>query len=233
MVVADLSEIRPLAGGYYTVPEALRILRISGGGKVRDWLSGPRPVIRRQYQTDDEVGFWDLIEIRFVEYFRRQNVSLQHIRKAAEKAREQFETAHPFALSNVKFVTDRKQIFAEVARSTGDRELEQLVTGQYNMYEVVEDFLAKGIRFDPSSGLAKSWHPEPIKFPKIVLTPKLAHGRPSIEKIGIPTEAIFLNWRAEGFNFSAVSDWFEIEESDARQAVEYELELGGAGETNR
>jgi len=167
------------------------------------------------------------MEVRFVSYFRGKGVSLQHIRKAATRSRERFNTDHPFALSNVIFKTDRKTIFAEIGEEENSRELEDMTSGQLSFYEIVEDFLAKGVEFDLSSGLAKSWTPEPKKYPEIILNPMLAHGQPSVGKGGIPTKALFLNWRAEGFDYSSVADWFETDEDYVRQSVEYELELDG------
>lgn len=226
----DIASKRPLSGGFYTPAEVTRILRLTTPSLVTNWLSGgakSKPTLVRQYQNVPDVGFWDLMEVRFVSYFRGKGVSLQHIRKAAAKSRERFETDHPFALSNVKFKTDRKTIFAEIGVEEKSKELEDLTNGQLSFYEIVEDFLAKGVEFDLSSGLAKSWSPEPKKYPEIVLNPKLAHGQPSIGNVGIPTKALFLNWRAEGFDFASVADWFETDEEFVRQAVEYELELDG------
>lgn len=224
----DISTKRPLSGGFYTPAEVSRLLRLSGPGLVAGWLSGTgnaKPTIVRQYPNSPDVGFWDLIEVRFVNYFRGKGVSLQHIRKAANRARERFQTEHPFALSNVKFKTDRKTIFAEIGQEENARELEDMTSGQLSFYEIVEDFLAKGVEFDISSGLATRWFPEPDKYPDIVLTPKLAHGQPSVKGNGVPTRALFLNWKAEGFDYSSVSEWFEIDEESVRQAVDYELGL--------
>lgn len=225
---ADISSKRPLSGGFYTPSEVSRILRLSGPGVVNSWLGGTSraaPALVRQYAESSDVGFWDLIEIRFVNYFRGKGVSLQHIRKVASVARQRFGTDHPFALSNVKFKTDRKSIFAEIGREERSKELEELTTGQLSFYEIVEDFLAKGVEFDLSSGLAKAWKPEPTKYPNIVLNPKRAHGKPSVGERGFPTTVLFQNWRAEQFSHAAVADWFEVDEELVRESVEYELEL--------
>jgi uncharacterized protein (DUF433 family) len=226
----DIASKRPLSGGFYTPAEVTRILRLSAPSLVTNWLNGAAqagPTLVRQYKNTADVGFWDLMEVRFVSYFRGKGVSLQHIRKAAAKSRERFGTDHPFALSNVTFKTDRKTIFAEVGVEEKSKELEDLTNGQLSFYEIVEDFLAKGVEFDPSSGLARSWTPEPKKYPEIVLNPMLAHGQPSVGSVGIPTKALFLNWKAEGFDYSSVADWFETDEEFVRQSVEYELELDG------
>src|SRR6185369_8483607 len=85
----------PVAGGFYTVREAARLLSIAQPAKIVGWLHGHKgrgrgPIIQRQYQPIDgaqELSFLDLIEVRFVEHFRKQGVSLQALRKAAATAR--------------------------------------------------------------------------------------------------------------------------------------------------
>lgn len=230
MNVIELQMTGRLRGGYYTIAEAARILRM--GTKqptIRNWLTGngseAGPVIARQYpNSTNELGFYDLIEIRFIDYFRRQDVSLQSIRKAAQAARRELEARHPFAMSNVCFVTDRRKIFKLTAEETGDKRLMEIVSGQHAMYDVFENFLAKGIEFAPD-GLAGRWYPEPTKYPKILISPKKAHGHPIIDPAGVPTRTIFDLWRAENQDKAAVADWFEIGKSDVEQAVEYELDL--------
>lgn len=230
MSVVQISEQRALTGGFYTIGEAARILRIDSVAKVRRWVGSARagaPVIVGQYQgrtPTDEVGFYDLLEIRFVDYFRRQGVSLQSIRAAAESARRDLQHTHPFALSNVKFVTDRKKIFLHTAEAIGDDRLMDIVSGQHAMYDVIESFLAKGVEFNPS-GLAKEWRPEPANYPDVVLHPLRAHGQPVLEPFGVPTSALFQLWRAEDQDYDRVADWFEIDRSKIEQAIEYELEL--------
>ena len=225
--VANINSIKPLVGGFYTVSEAKRLLGLSSTAVVHSWLghTNDKPTLVKQYQETRDVGFWDLMEIRFVDYFRKQNISLQHLRKVAERARQKFNTDHPFALSNLTFKTDRKQIFAEINHINNNPQLENMLTGQLSFYEIVEDFLAKGVAFDPSSGLAKNWKPEPNDNPNIIVDPRIAHGQPSVERVKIPTKALFSNCRAEEFNYGATADWFEIDEDYVREAVDFELRL--------
>ncbi|PSM17794.1 DUF433 domain-containing protein [Nitratireductor sp. StC3] len=231
MGVVTLPTGKPLTGGFYTVGEVARILGIDNEAKVRRWLDGSasRPaVLQRQYESgfaNQELGFLDLMEIRFVDYFRRQDVSLQSIRKAADAARRELKTKHPFALSNVKFVTDRKRIFLHTAEQEHDNRLMDIVSGQHAMYDVIEAFLAKGVEFAPATGLAEHWKPKPKEYPAVVISPRLAHGQPAIEGKGIPTSALFQLWRAEDQDIERVADWFELDRADAEQAIEYELEL--------
>ncbi len=50
------------------------------------------------------LGFLDLIEIRFVDAFRRVGVSWATLRRANERAQEMFGGSHPFCTN--RFVTD-------------------------------------------------------------------------------------------------------------------------------
>lgn len=223
----------PVAGGFYTVREAARLLAIAQPSKITGWLHGHKgrgrgPIIRRQYQPIEgtqELGFLDLIEVRFVEHFRKLGVTMQALRKAAATARELWQQQHPFATSNTKYLTDRVEVFAKTARDVHDSTLLNLVTKQYEMYVVLEEVLAKGVEFDPASGIAREWKPKPVEFPDIVLSPLVAYGQPAIVHFGVPTSAIYSTWKAENGNYAAISDWYEIDEKLARQAVEFELGL--------
>jgi uncharacterized protein (DUF433 family) len=220
----------PAAGGFYTVGEAARLLQIPSHQRITAWLQGHKksafgPVIKRQYSPINkvqELGFWDLLEVRFVEHFRTQGVSLQALRKAAQTAREILNQEHPFATSDAKFMTDRKNVFHSTAKEVGDRVLLNLVTRQYEMYATIEELLSRGISFD-ASGLAREWRPRLKEYPDVALNPLVAYGQPSIVPGNVPTEAIYKMWKAEDGRYKVVADWFEIEEQLARQAVEFEL----------
>lgn len=222
----------PLLGGFYTVREAARLLNIEQPRRIYAWLSGhyrsgAGPIIDRQYQplgNAQEVGFLDLMEIRFVDHFRRQRISLQALRKAAVNARKELQQQHPFATYNVKFQTDRKQIFLEVAKETGDKFLFNLMTKQVEIYEAIEQVLAQDVAFDPYSGIARQWHPSKA-HPSVLVDPRIAYGRPALHPDGVPTAAIFNLWRAERANYEVVADWFDVPIERVREAVDYQIRL--------
>lgn len=221
----------PLAGGFYTVPEAARLLGIGNARVISDWLKGRSskgPVIRRQYEpigSVQELGFLDLIEVRFIDHFRKQGYSLQSLRKAADVARAELSTQHPFALYGVRFIGERKNLFLKVAQDLGDTKLLNLVTKQFAMYEILEEVLEKGLTYDPTSGLATRWRPKEKEYPRVVVDPTIAYGQPALEAPRVPTATIFDAWKAEGGDYAAVADWFEIDHSLVREAVEFELAL--------
>jgi uncharacterized protein (DUF433 family) len=223
----------PAAGGFYTVKEAARLLDISNSGIIVNWLKGRAgqtvgPVIHRQYQPigkAQELSFLDLIEVRFIDHFRKQDYSLQSLRKAADVARSELKVEHPFALFGVKFIGERKNIFLSVAKAEGDKKLLNLVTKQYAIYKVLESVLERSVVFDPTSGLAQRWKPRDKAFPHIVVDPTIAYGQPSVEGHRVSTDAIFSSWKAENGDIEAVADWFAIDKALAKEAVEFELAL--------
>ena len=216
-----------LAGGFYTLSEAAHLLGLQSQQSVARWISGSEPVILRQYEKTGaihEIGFLDLLEIRFIDHFRKQKISLQSLRVAARNARRELKVDHPFAL-NAKFQTDRKNVFLETAKQTGDRELLNLMNNQIEIYEVIESLIARDLTFDISSGLAKQWQPRPADCPSVVINPLYAFGRPVVSEKHVPTASVFKLFKAEHGDFAAVADWFDLAETDARQAVEFEIRL--------
>jgi uncharacterized protein (DUF433 family) len=220
-----------LAGGFYTIPEAAKLLGIDSPQRVKAWLNGhgnsdAGPILVGQYVEDGrvrELGFLDLMEVRFVEFFRRQGLSLQSLRKAFVNAKKELQMEHPFASSDVKFMTDRKEIFLHTAREMGDHFLLNLMTNQIEIYEAVEQALAKDLCFDPRSGLAYRWRPAPELYPDIILDPSIAFGHPVVAPQYVPTSAIYNLWRAENANVKAVASWFQISRDLVDQAVKYEM----------
>jgi uncharacterized protein (DUF433 family) len=162
------------------------------------------------------------MEVRFIEHFRRLRISLQSLRVAAKTARDELKVSHPFATSNVKFQTDRKQIFLETARETGDRQLLNLMTKQIAIYDVIESSFARNIEFDVDC-LARLWRPDPDLAPNVIVAPGYAFGRPVIASRHIPTWTLFQAWQANENDSALVGDWFEIESEAVDEAVRFEL----------
>jgi uncharacterized protein (DUF433 family) len=222
----------PTLGGFYTVREAARLLQIESTPRIRGWLSGyahrAGPIIKRQYAPVGgihEVGFLDLMEIRFVEHFRKQGISLQSLRVAAKNARRELQQEHPFATSNVKFMTDRKEVFLHTAKLTGDKFLLNLMTNQIEIYEAFEQLLAEGVDFDPQTGIANRWCPHPAECPNVIVDPRIAFGHPVIAPRYVPTKALFGLWMAENGNIKAVAEWFHVEEAAVTEAIKFEVRL--------
>lgn len=216
-------------GGFYTVSEAARLLGIDNSQRIVRWLmptkGGGEAIIHRAYEkvgSQHELSFLDLLEVRFVEHFRSQRISMQSLRVAAANARKELGVSHPFATSNVKFQSDRKQIFLETAKETGDRLFLNLMTNQLAIYEFIEQSLARDLEFDVS-GFARSWRPAPNSAPDVLVSPVYAFGQPVISDRRVPTTTLFQAWQAEGGNIDTVAKWHRVDQDSVRQAVEFEL----------
>jgi uncharacterized protein (DUF433 family) len=226
MVNSELSGM-----GIYTVSQAARILGTTPT-RVRGWAFGypntkSDPIIKNELSNLDgqlAISFASLIEARFINEFAKQGVAVRSIRIMAEEARRAFETPHPFA--NVRFRTDGKVIFADVAELTGDKKLYDLKAKNWVFYDIITGSLNKGVHFDELSGNAKYW--EPANTKNIILHPKIAFGEPVLRDSKIPTRTLFDAFNVEGETYKSVAKWYGIQEQDVTNAVKYELSLNKA-----
>jgi len=235
MSVVPLKE-NPLAQGFYTPKEAARLVEFSSTQKVYAWLKGwPRrkigPVLEREFKPIhgvEELSFLDLMEVRFVRYFRDHKVKWSTLHLAAREARKELDTSHPFA-SNKIFRTDGNRIYLvdvlqRSAKEAEDETAIDLVTKQYQIYKVIEKSLVEGVKFDPETHMADRWHPRPNRYPEILIDPLIAYGRP-VTPSGIPTEALYDAWLAESKNYEAVANWYEVSAREVRHAVGFQSKV--------
>ncbi|MFL1875703.1 hypothetical protein ACIKT0_10970 [Hansschlegelia beijingensis] len=231
------SVANPLSLGFYSVNEAARLIEMGSARRIYGWLRGypgrqAGPLIARQFQPlngAEEISFLDLMELRLIEMLREQDVRPRTIRAAINEARKIFGNEKPFATDKILLKTDGKRVFVEevlkkAAKDEQDRRLWNLVTKQYEHYELIERSLIQGVVFDPKTSLARTWNPRPNRFPDIIIDPRLAYGKPVVPS-KIPTEAIFDLWKAEGESLEAASNWLEVPISEADMAVRFEQEL--------
>ncbi|MGM0583381.1 MAG: hypothetical protein ACQEUZ_01855 [Pseudomonadota bacterium] len=215
----------PLLSGFFSIADAAHLLN-TPQQRLRGWLNGyarsvAGPVIERDFVGSRAVSFLDLMELRFIAFFR-PHVSMQTIRRAAETARKEWAVQHPLALSSEHYVTDRKRIFAKSAEASGDESAWDMATGQHEMWATIEQTIEKGVVFDPDSHLARAWSPRPGEFPKVIINPRIAFGKPVVAGSAVPTKVLYAQWKSEGHK-SRVAKWFEVPESVVDIAVAYEL----------
>jgi uncharacterized protein (DUF433 family) len=103
-----------------------------------------------------------------------------------------------------------------------EKKILNLLNDNFEMGPIVEQSLFDTILY--ADDLAYRWHPSPTEHPRVVLDPNFAFGRPVLEGIWIPTDALASAFRAEG-DGAAVAEDFEINEKDVLQAVAYEESL--------
>jgi uncharacterized protein (DUF433 family) len=227
-----------LGVGYYTAPEAARLLRTSPRNIVR-WLggysyrsaSGDRveapPLWRPQLpKLGDslEIGFHDLIELRFVLAFLGHKISLNVVRRCLENARTLLRVERP--LSTHRFRTDGKSIFLESVREAAGEDQSSLVdlkTNQMVFRQVVEQTFKDLVSVD---GSVVQWRPFRGKA-SIVIDPARSFGKPLAAEYGVPTSAL-ANAVAAERSAARAARLFEIPLPIVNDAIAFERSLKAA-----
>ena len=237
MLSASPNNAVPLGIGFYTVPEAARLLHIRSLN-VRRWLGGytfkrkgqtttMAPLWTPQLPAADghiELSFRDLIELRFVAAFIAQGLSLQTIRACLDTARELVDSEHPF--STRRFKTDGRRIFLETldrAKDTDKKVLLDLKDRQYMLVGIVERTF-RDLDFDDD--MIARWRPYSGKR-SILVDPIRAFGQPIVAKGSVPTVALAGAVEAEGSE-KRVAFLYDVPLASVRDAVAFERGLAAA-----
>ncbi|GJE02824.1 hypothetical protein [Methylobacterium isbiliense] len=228
-------EAPSLGIGYYTVPEAARLLRMVPRN-INRWLGGYsftsgtkrgempplwKPELPATEDDRLELGFRDLIELRFVNAFVNAGLDLRVIRSCLEHAREYVQDDRPF--STRRFKTDGRTIFLESLRTSAESELLDLKRGQYVIKAVVE----QGFRdLDIDDEVVTRWRPFHGKS-SIIIDPQRSFGQPIAAAYGVPTIALADAVKAEG-SIDRVALIYEVSPAAVRDAVRFEASLQAA-----
>jgi uncharacterized protein (DUF433 family) len=203
------------------VPEAARLLK-TPARNINRWLGGYSfgtdggpartnmpPLWMPQLPADDghiELGFRDLIELRFIVALQDAGLGLKTIRNCLEYARECVADPRPF--STRRFQTDGRTIFLESMKQSGEPEVLDLKKRQYVIKQVIEKSFKD---LDIEDDAVVRWRPFNGKE-SIVIDPTRAFGQPITAAFGIPTVVL--------------CDALETEETEERVAQLYEIPIG-------
>ncbi len=226
-----------LGVGVYTIPEAARLTRVPAPS-IRRWIAGydyRREGVRRSspplwerdiapVENAAALTFRELLEVRFVQFFRSHGVSWKTIRRAAECAAEIVQDSHPF--STKRFKTDGRSIFAEILKETGEKSLLDLAARQYEIPSFVGPFLFLGIEFMEAGNAPLRWWPLGTDR-RVVIDPARSFGQPICSPESVPTAVLAQAFEAEG-SMDAVARWFEVDPESVDDAVAFEAQLRSA-----
>lgn len=224
----DANQLRIIGTGTYTVNEAARLSGVPVT-RIKRWLQGRTREYRGEVVRDEALwtsqlpviegglylGFRDLIELRMVDAFRRQKISLPYLRKVVQAAREIVGDAHPFSTS--AFKTDGRRLYLEVISKTDEPKLIEVLSGQHAFHSIVSTGL-KDVRF--AGGVASLWLPE-TGSGEVVIDPARSFGAPILRRYGVPTSVVFEAVR-NGRTAAQVSSDFEVDLKSVRAAVAFE-----------
>jgi uncharacterized protein (DUF433 family) len=233
MLQTALRKDAPQLGiGFYTVPEAARLLKIRPLN-IRRWLGGYSyahgettlkmpPLWQPQlpaYEHHIELGFRDLIELRFIKSFLDSGLSLITVRNCLEYARKYAKDDRPF--STRRFQTDGRTIFLESLRKSGEEELLDLKNRQYVIKKII-DRTFKDLDLSDDD-IVSRWRPFEGKQ-SIVIDPERAFGQPITNNYGVPTVVLADAVKAEG-SVERVTRLYDVSASVVRDAVKFEKSL--------
>ena len=227
---SDLPDV-PLGVGFYTAPEAARLLGMQAL-YVNRWLRGYTfrkggeqhrmpPLWQPQLAAISdhlEIGFRDLVELRFVKAFVDAGVGLLAIRNCLDYARQLVTDDRPF--STRRFKTDGQTIFLESISKASEPELLDLKKRQYVFGKVVERTFKD---LDIEDDAVVRWRPYKGKK-SIVIDPQRAFGQPVAAASGVPIIALAEAVASEG-SVEKVARLFEVTPSVVRDAVSYQTTL--------
>jgi uncharacterized protein (DUF433 family) len=234
--------------GLYTLADVARLIQVQPRD-VKRWMFGydfktrhadggsaqhrSKPLWRTQYAGDPDlaeaaIGFRDLLELRIVREFVRCGVHLVVIRKCLETAKALFDRQYPFTAK--RFLTDGRTVFLQAAEDV-EAEFLDLKSLQFAIREVIRPSLYAGIEYQ--DGEAARWYPESNrrKSRSIVVDPVVQFGKPVLAESSVPTEAVYLAYRAEGGEPSAierVAKIYELPTKEVQAAVRFEASLMAA-----
>lgn len=217
--------------GLYTPGDASRLTTVPTI-RIHRWLSGRKRQYRGETVFDEPLwhsqlpeidgslflGFRDLIELRLIDGFRKQKVSMPYLRKVVEFARKLIGDTHPF--STTKFKTDGKRLYFEILETTKEPQLIEVLNGQHTFHSIVSKGL-QDIEFE--SEVAALWRPSEGNG-EVVVDPTRSFGQPILDRYGTSTAAIYLAYDA-GRTFREIADAFEMDEKAVKSAIRFETSL--------
>lgn len=220
--------------GSYTAPEVARLLKTSSLN-INRWLRGysyqqegttkrSLPLWRTQHPEIEEhleIGFRDLIELRFVKAFLDAGVGLLAIRNCLEYARECVGDERPF--STQRFQTDGRTIFLEGIQKAGEPNLLDLKKRQYVFKQIIEQTFKD---LDIENKAVVRWRPFNGKK-SIVIDPERSFGQPIASDFGVPTVVLADAAKVED-SVEDVARLYEIPVAVVRDAVSFEASLKSA-----
>ncbi|MBB4000562.1 uncharacterized protein (DUF433 family) [Aureimonas pseudogalii] len=221
----------PLDVGSYTAVEAARLLR-TPALNIRRWMQGydHGPKEKRRHSPplwtpqlamiNDhlEIGFRDLVELRFVKAFLAAGVGLVAVRNCLERARECVEDDHP--LSTQRFRTDGRSIFLQTFEGSDEPKLIDLRSRQYVFNQVFERSFKD---LDIEDDAVVRWRPYKGKA-SIVIDPTRSFGQPIAASFGIPTTVLSDAAKAEG-SIARAARLYDVPVAVVRDAVHFEEDL--------
>lgn len=197
-------------------------------GTARRWLEGYErqgrfydPVLRPEPTGSDAVTWGEMVEARLLAEFRDLKVTVQRMRPAIEKLREEFGR-YPLAHARPFLDVGGRELVQVVQQEVGlERGLQLVVVrdGQYVLTDAAQRFSSAVEYDDNEAGLLR---PD-LCTPDVVMDPQRAFGQPAVRNVR--TDALAEDYRA-GTSREDLADLYDLTLGQVDEAIRFELIAG-------
>ncbi|MFT4265283.1 MAG: DUF433 domain-containing protein [Nocardioides sp.] len=197
-------------------------------GTARRWLDGYErqgrfydPVLRPEPTGSDSVTWGEMVEARLLAEFRDRRVTVQRMRPAIVKLREEFGR-YPLAHARPFLDVEGRELVQVVQQAVGlDQGLRLVVVrdGQYLLTEAAQRFSAA---VEYADNVADLLRPD-LRTPDVVMDPRRAFGQPAVRNVR--TDSLAEDYRA-GASREDLADLYELTAEQVDAAIRFELIAG-------
>lgn len=197
-------------------------------GTSRRWLDGYsragkfyEPILRESSTGTDSVTWGEMVEARLLAEFRNRDVTVQKLRPAIERLREQFGR-YPLALARPFLEVEGRELVQVVQEQVGlDKSLQLVVVrnGQSILTAATQRF-SGAVQY--VNGAAGSIQPD-IRTPDVVMDPTRTFGQPAVRNVR--TEILASDYRA-GSSRDELADLYDLTAGQVDEALRFELIIG-------
>jgi uncharacterized protein (DUF433 family) len=237
---ASQSEVERLLGvGLYSPSEAAFYARVRPQLMSR-WVYGTQgvrvsdPVFEAELGTTEDkiVTFVDFVQALAIRRLRNErHISLQKIREAYYRAREEHGVKHPFATAGARIglfgPPDRpdRQVLFICLNKTDEEEVKQFfqLTGKKHGNQLIGEVVmtyARFLEYDPETRLACRFTAFKSDDGHVTMDPQVSFGEPLIEETGYTAHALFNGYQTEG-TIERAAKIYGVEPRHIQLAVDY------------
>lgn len=186
----------------------------------RGWPSGKPPVLATDGGPDSPLilSFFNVVEARFLDAYRRRGVSMQRVRRALNFVSEHL-SGFERPLLKPEFETDGRALFIELQEEASDAAmlLDATGGGQLVWPEAVREHF-QSLVFDDRGDPSRLWLDDRHE---VMLDPRFGWGLPVIAGSGVRTDVLFERSEA-GEELDAIAEDFSLKTSEVETAVAWE-----------
>jgi uncharacterized protein (DUF433 family) len=194
-------------------------------GTARRWIDGYRrvgvdypPVLRPEHTGSEDVTWGEMVEARLLAEFRGQRVSLQRLRPAVQRLRDELG-AYPLAHARPFLEVEGRELVRRVQDEVGlVRQLQLVVvrSGQTMLDVRAERFTAAA---EYEHGAVVALHPQ-ARTPAVRMDPRHAFGQPAIRSVR--TDVLAEEYRA-GVGRDELAGLYDLTTNQVDEALRFEM----------